>query len=122
MTLEFTSLTNFTKIFKDNLNKHAPIKKKLIRENHANFVTKDLRKALMLRSRLQNIFLKERSLESKKAYKKQRNNFVKMVKKAKRVHFQNIILSEITDNKKFWKTVSPLFGNKVKTNQKYISN
>ena len=122
MTLEFTSLTNFTKIFKDNLNKHAPIKKKIFRENHANFVTKDLRKALMLRSRLQNIFLKERSLESKKAYKKQRHNFVKMVKKAKRVHFQNIILSEITDNKKFWKTVSPLFGNKVKTNQKYISN
>ena len=122
MTLEFTSLTNFTKIFKDNLNKHAPIKKKHIRENHANFVTKDLRKALMLRSRLQNIFLKERSLESKKAYKKQRYNFVKMVKKAKRVHFQNIILSEITDNKKFWKTVSPLFGSKVKTNQKYISN
>ena len=122
MTLEFTSLTNFTKIFKDNLNKHAPIKKKHIRENHANFVTKDLRKALMLRSRLQNIFLKERSLQSKKAYRKQCNNFVKMVKKAKRVHFQNIILSEITDNKKFWKTVSPLFGNKVKTNQKYISN
>ena len=122
MTLEFTSLTNFTKIFKDNLNKHAPIKKKHIRENHTNFVTKDLRKALMLRSRLQNIFLKERSLESKKAYKKQRHNFVKMVKKAKRVHFQNIILSEITDNKKFWKTVSPLFGSKVKTNQKYISN
>ena len=87
-----------------------------------NFVTKDLQKALMLRSRLQNIFLKERSLESKKAHKKQRNNLFKMVKKAKRVHFQNIILSEITDNKKFWKAVSPLFGNKVKTNQKYISN
>ena len=67
MTPEFASLTNFTKIFKDNLNKHAPIKKKHIRENHVNFVTKDLRKALMLRSRLQNIFLKERSLESKKA-------------------------------------------------------
>ena len=32
--------------------------------------------------------------------------------------FQNINLSEITDNKKFWKTVSPLFGNKVKTNHK----
>ena len=25
---------------------------------------------------------------------------------------------EITDNKKFWKIASPLFGNKVKTNQK----
>ena len=40
-----------------------------------------------------------------------------MVKKAKKEHYQNISLSEITDNK-FWKTVRPLFGNKVKTNQK----
>ena len=41
-----------------------------------------------------------------------------MVKITKKEHFQNINLSEITDNKKFWKTVSPLFGNKVKANQK----
>ena len=72
----------------------------------------------MLRSRLRNIFLKEKFLESKKAYNKQRNICVKMVKKAKRESFQNINLSEITGNKKFWKTVSSLFGNKVKTNQK----
>ena len=70
----------------------------------------------MLRSRLPNIFL---NMEFKKAYNKHRNLCVKMVKKAKKEHFQNISLSEITDNKKFWKTViRPLFGNKVKTNQK----
>ena len=71
----------------------------------------------MVRTRLRNIFLKEKSLEPKKAYNKQRNICVSMVKKAKKEHFQNINLSEITDNKKFWKTVSPLFGNIVKTNQ-----
>ena len=73
----------------------------------------------MLRYKLRYIFLKEKSLESKKAYNEQRNICVKMVKKTKKEHFQNISLSEITDNKKFWKTVSPLFGNKVKTNQKF---
>ena len=56
MTLQFTSLTSFTKIFIETLNKHAPIKKKYIRLNQANFVTKGLRKAIMLRSRLSNIF------------------------------------------------------------------
>ena len=71
----------------------------------------------MLRSRLRNIFLKEKSLESKKTYGKQRNICVKMVEKAKKEHFhQNISLSAITDNKEFWKTVSPLSGSKVKTN------
>ena len=63
--------------------------------------------------RLRNIFLKEKFLESKKVYSKQRNICVKMVKKAKKEHFQNINLSEITDYKKFWKTVSPLFGNQL---------
>ena len=71
MTLDFTSLASFTKIFIDILNKHAPIKKKHIRANHASFVTIALQKAIMLRSRLRNIFLKEKSLEFKKAYNKQ---------------------------------------------------
>ena len=118
LTLEFTSLASFTKIFIDTLNKHARIKKKYIRATHANFVPKGLQKAIMLRSRFRNIFLKEKSLESKKAYNKQCNIRVEMVKKAKKEHFQNISLSEITDNRKFWKTVSPLFNNKVKTNPK----
>ena len=73
LTLEFTSLTSFTKIFIEPLNKHAPIKKKYIRANHANFVTKSLQKAIMLRSRLRNIFLKEKSLDCKEAYNKHRN-------------------------------------------------
>ena len=102
MTLEFTSLTSFKKIFIEPLNKHAPMKKKYIRANHANVVIKSLRKALMQRSRLRNIFLKKKSLESKKADSKQRNVCVSMVKKAKKEHFKNINLSEIIDNKKFW--------------------
>ena len=44
-----------------------------------------------------------------------------MVKKAKIEHFQNINLSEITNNMKIWKTVSLLFGNKVKTNHKELT-
>ena len=79
MTLKFTSLTSFAKIFIETLNKHAPIKKKYICANHANFVTKSLRKAIMLRSRPWNIFLKEKSLESKKAYNKQPKICVSMV-------------------------------------------
>ena len=67
----------------------------------------------MLRSRLRNIFLKE-SLKSKKAYNKKRKICVSMVKKAKKEPFQTTNLSEITDSKKFWETLTLLFGNKVK--------
>ena len=62
------------------LNKHAPIKEKYVRANHANFVTKDVRKAIILRSRLRNFFLNEKSLEPKKAYNKQRDIWFSMAK------------------------------------------
>ena len=42
----------FKNIFLRVLKKHAPIKTKYLRTNHSPFVTKDLRKAIMLRSKL----------------------------------------------------------------------
>ena len=41
-----------------------------------------------------------------------------MDKKTKKKHFQNINLSDITDNKKLWTTVRPCRGNKLETNHK----
>ena len=52
---------NFIKTFLTVLDKHAPIKKKYLRANHANFVTKQLRKAIMKISKLRNDFLKDRN-------------------------------------------------------------
>ena len=40
------------KIFVKTLNKHAPLKTKVIRGNHKSFITKNLRKAFMKRSAL----------------------------------------------------------------------
>ena len=64
---------NFIKTLLTALDKHAPIKKKYLRANHANFVTKQLRKAIMKRSKLRNDFLKDRNDASQSAYRKQRN-------------------------------------------------
>ena len=49
---------NFIKTFLTILEKHAPIKKKYLGANHANFVTKQLRKAIMKKSKLRNDFSK----------------------------------------------------------------
>ena len=117
MTLEYTSLTKFTKIFMETRNKHAPIKKNILAQTTQILLQKACG-AIMLRSRLRNSFLKEKYSNSKKTYKKQRNICVNIFKKSKEKHFQKINLSEITDNKKFSKTVSPLFDRKVKTDHK----
>ena len=111
-SLDFGSLK---KCFIELLNKVAPLKTKFLRANHSKFVTKDVSKAILLRTKLKNQFLKKRTLEARIKYNKQRNICVSLVKKAKRNYYENLDLNEINDNKKFWATVKPLFSNKIKS-------
>ena len=48
--------------------KHVPLKKKYLRANYSKFVTKELNKAIMLRSKLRKIFLKDITDESRSKY------------------------------------------------------
>ena len=80
-------------------------------------MTKDLRKAIMKRSKLRNIFNKSKNLEADTAYKKQRNICTSLLKKTKREYYANLNPSVITDNKKFWKTIKPLFSENKTTSQ-----
>ena len=100
---------NFIKTFLTVLDKHAPIKKKYLTANHANFVTKQLRKAVMKRSKLRNDFLKDRNDAFQSVYKKQWNLCVTLLQKAKKTVF----LEFRTDHKKLWKSIKPLFSDKI---------
>ena len=62
---------------------------------------------------MRNKYLKEKSDDSKIAYAKQRNYCVNLLRRTKKNYFANINISSITDNKKFWKTVKPLFPDKI---------
>ena len=73
--------SNFEASFTKVLNKHAPLKIKTLRANHSSFMTKTLRKAIMRRSHLKNKYLKNRSNENWKIYKKQRNFCTNLLKK-----------------------------------------
>ena len=95
--------------------KHAPLKKKYLRANHSKFVAEELSKVIMLRSKLRERFLKDRTEESRCKYKKQRNVCVYLIKKGKKDYYENIDVSNSTDSNKFWKTVRPIFGSKIKS-------
>ena len=45
-------------------------------------------------------------------YNKKRNLCV-ITRKVKRSYYENLDLKDITDSKKFWATVKPLFSNKT---------
>ena len=67
----------------------------------------------MKRSKLRNYFLKDGNDVSQSAYRKQRNLCVTLSRKAKKQYFSNLEPKRITDNKKFCKSVKPLFSDKI---------
>ena len=80
----------------------------------------ELSKAIMVRSRLRNKFLKLKTNESKVAYKKQRNHCVAILRKIKIQFYEHLNPSLISDNKTFWKQVKPFFSDKTPRNSKIL--
>ena len=74
---------------------------------------KELRAAIMQRSKLRQKFLKERTNNSKHFYNRQRKLYVSLLRKTKRDYFKQLNNKVIYDNKKFWQTVSLLFLEKA---------
>ena len=102
----------FDQIFFNVLDKHAPMKWKLLRANHSSYISKPLRKAIMRRSHLEKVYYKNKSEKSFKAYKKQKNFCSRLYKKERKWFFNSLNPSFVTDNKLFWKTIKPFFSNK----------
>ena len=57
-SVKILDCSSFEDIFISVVNNHVPVKTKIIRANNYEFMTKNLRKAIMRRSRLNNICLK----------------------------------------------------------------
>ena len=121
-------VSNFEETIFNIFDKHAPIKQKYLPANESPFMTKELHKEIMKRSRLHNNFLRTKSQEDKLKYNMQRNICKKLVRTAKTSYYSNI--KKVVDSRSFWRTVSPLFSTKcskgdkiiLNENDKYVSN
>ena len=114
------SIDVYKMTFLNALNSFALVKKKYLRANHSKFVKKELSKAMMLRTKLRNKFLKQKTAETRSGYNKQRNICVSILRKARRSYFENLDIKNLSDKRKFWDSVKPLFSNKVRSND-YIT-
>ena len=110
------SCEQFENIFMLILNRHAPSKTRYVRANHAPFMNTDIYKAIMVRSRLRNKYLKLKTEEANSAYKKQRNHCVSLIRKAKCDFYEHLNPKLICDNRKFWRQVKPFFSDKTPYN------
>ena len=84
-------------------------------------MTKALRKAIMERSELATKCHKIKSIEDYNNYKKQRNFCSKLYKKERKRFYDNLDITNTTDNKKFWKTVKPLLSDKARCRSSKIN-
>ena len=70
--------------FLEVLNAHASLKKKVVRANEVPYMTKALRKAIATRSRLENRYHKDKTGESLRNYRKQKNFCSRLYKKERK--------------------------------------
>ena len=84
---------HFEVTFLKILEKHAPMKQKVLRANDKPYMTKALRKAIMRRSTLKTKYLKDKSDESLKAFKKQKNYNKRLAKRECTKSFANLDLN-----------------------------
>ena len=85
----------FSDFFRTLLDHHAPLKTKIIRDNQAKLITKELGKSIMNRSRFENSYLKWPSRENLLAYKK-----------STKTYFEKATGNGIRGSEKFWSTVN----------------
>ena len=78
-------------------------------------MTKAFRKAIMKRSELESKYVKNKTNENLKSYKKQRNFCSKLYKKERKKYYEMLDLKNVTDNDELWKTVKPFLSDKVTT-------
>ena len=76
--LTIENIDDCTKFDEKNLevlDKHAPLKRKLLRANHASYASKASLKAIMRRSYLEKVYFKNRTENSLRAFEKQKKVF-----------------------------------------------
>ena len=102
----------FLNILTTTLDKHAPLKSKKVRGNQASFMGKELRKSIMVRSRLKSQYNKNSSSVNRLKYTKQRNKCVSIRRKAIRQQFQKVTKNGTLTTKAFYNLVKPYLTNK----------
>ena len=98
--------------FASVLDRHAPLKTKILRGNNRPHVSKYLRKEIMKRSRLKNIATRSQNPDDWSNYRAQRNLVVNINRKAKKTLFDSVDIKSSQGSKAFWKTCKPFFTNK----------
>ena len=110
----------FICLFDQTLDKFAFHKTVTVRGNNKPHMSKALRKAMMQRTRLKNKANKSHDERDLQRYRQQRNLIVKMNRRAKKEYFKSLDLKDLTKNKRFWKSLQPMFSDSSVVSEKFV--
>lgn len=88
----YQNYDNITHNFLGVVKKHTPLKGKFIRGNQTLFMNEKLQRKVDIRSKPRNNFCRELSGANKIAYKKHRNNSLKIRKKRIKTYMIKVLL------------------------------
>ena len=91
--------SKLNEIHQDILQKHAPLKSKQDRDNHAIFMNRELSKVIMNKSRLRSKYLKWLSPENFLAYKKLKDKCNTKARKNKKRYFEYLAKTRTCNEK-----------------------
>lgn len=91
---------SFKNVVKEVIKQYVPQKIRYIPGNQAPFMNSILKNIITKRSRLRNKLLKTRSSGSQKAYNKQRNFYLILIKKVKREYYCKLVRIPLLSHKK----------------------
>ena len=84
-------------------------------------MTKELKKAKMHQSKLKNKSNRDRTDDNWNKYKQQRNKCVVMLRRTKLHYYKHVDTHYLVDNRTFWKTIKPIFTDKIENLNPSIS-
>ena len=73
----------------------------------------NFKKAIMTRTRLLNKYREDNSAGNLFAYKRQNNLCVNLLRKSKKIFYNNLNVKRITDNRKIWQTMNLILLTKM---------
>ena len=102
----------FTGTFHNVLNKHAPVKQMKKRGSHAQFMSKDLSKAIWINQKQGTSILNGRQEKMSQLWRVKKASVTIELKVTKKSYFQKVTQTGFANNKSFWNTIKPFLTNK----------
>lgn len=113
-------------IFMDKLmrlvDKHAPLRKRSVKNSSAPWIDEELRALMLERDKVKAVAQNSGHTADRICYCKLRNKVTKLNHIKKKIYFKERIHTSSNDTKKLWKTLNDIMCRKARQSQKYVES